>query len=34
MGRNRMFRFFGGNMELSSFGQKRKFGFRKFFDID
>jgi hypothetical protein len=32
MGRNRMFGFFGGNMELISFRQKREFGFRKFFD--
>jgi hypothetical protein len=32
MGRNRMFRLFGGNMELSSLGWKRKFGFGKFFD--
>jgi hypothetical protein len=32
MGRNRMFRFFGGNMEMSSFRQKREFGFGKFFN--
>jgi hypothetical protein len=32
MGRDRMFRLFGGNMELSSFGWKRELGFRKFFD--
>jgi hypothetical protein len=32
MDRDRMFKFFGGNMELSSFGWKREFGLGKFFD--
>jgi hypothetical protein len=32
MGRDRMFEFFGGNMELSSFRRKREFGLGKFFD--
>jgi hypothetical protein len=32
MDRDRMFKFFSGNMELSSFGQKRVFGLGKFFD--
>jgi hypothetical protein len=32
MGRNRMFRFFNGNMELSSLGWKRELGFGKFFN--
>jgi hypothetical protein len=32
MDRDRMFEFFSRNMELSSFGQKRKFRLKKFFD--
>jgi hypothetical protein len=32
MDRDRMFEFFGGNMKLSSFGQKREFGLGKFFN--
>jgi hypothetical protein len=32
MDRDRMFEFFSGNMELSSFGWKRELGLRKFFN--